>query len=240
MFMPNLPSFRPCALALMAVLFALCASPAARANDRPFQFARTAILEDDDDQTWSFESWVQRYGSVRGVSVEPEYTFGAGRSVQVELGRFVDRNRAQTGQESEIEFKQLFNYVGSDGWAWGVSAALGVERTQAEGTVRHLNFKVPLSIALGAHSYLHLNPGLDLSSGSRRAFTGSAAVEHELFGRAVAFAEFAHEGELRFGQVGVRYWLRREKLAIDFALQQQRTEERRGSGFILGLGVYDF
>lgn len=131
--------FRQRAFALLAVLGALCASTAVLANDRPFQVARTAILEDDDDQTWSFESWVQRYGSVRGLSIEPEYNFGAGRSVQVELGRFVDRNDEQTGQEGEVEFKQLFNYIGSDGWAWGVSAAAGVERTQAEGTVRHLN-----------------------------------------------------------------------------------------------------
>jgi len=180
------------------------------------------------------------YGSVRGVSIEPEYNFGAGRSVQVELGRFVDRNGEQTGQEGEVEFKQLFNYIGSDGWAWGVSAAAGVERTQAEGTVRHLNVKLPVSIALGAHGYLHLNPGLALTSGSRRAFNQSAAIEKRLFERTMAFAEFARERELRFGQIGARYWLKREKLALDFALQQQRIEGRRSSGFILGLGAYDF
>ena len=232
--------FRQRTFALLAVLGALCASTAVLANDRPFQFARTAILEDDDDQTWSFESWVQRYGSVRGVSIEPEYNFGAGRSVQVELGRFIDRNGEQTGQEGEVEFKQLFNHIGSDGWAWGVSAAAGLERTQAEGTVRHLNVKLPVSIALGAHGYLHLNPGLALTSGSRRAFTQSAAVEKRLFERTMAFAEFARERELRFGQIGARYWLKREKLALDFALQQQRIEGRRSSGFVLGLGAYDF
>jgi hypothetical protein len=234
------PPFRHRALALLAVLAALCASTAGLANDRPFQFARTAILEDDDDQTWSFESWIQRYGSVRGLSIEPEYNFGAGRSVQVELGRFIDRDDEQTGLEGEVEFKQLFNYIGGDGWAWGISAAAGVERTQADGTVRHLNLKLPVSIALGAHGYLHLNPGLDLTSGSRRAFSPSAAIEQRLFERAVAFAELARERELRFGQVGARYWLKREKLALDFALQQQRVEGRRSSGFILGLGVYDF
>jgi hypothetical protein len=232
--------FRRRAFAVLAALGALCASTAVLANDRPFQFARTAILEDDDDQTWSFESWVQRYGSVRGVSIEPEYNFGAGRSVQVELGRLIDRNGEQTGQEGEVEFKQLFNYIGSDGWAWGVSAAAGVERAHGDGTVRHLNIKLPVSIALGAHAYLHLNPGLNLTSGSRRAFTPSAAIEKLLLERTIAFAEFARERELRFGQIGARHWLKREKLALDFALQQQRIEGRRNSGFILGLGVYDF
>jgi hypothetical protein len=226
--------------ALLAALSALYASTVVLANDRPFQVARTAIWEDDDDQTWSLESWVQRYGSVRGVSIEPEYNFGAGRSVQVELGRFVDHNDKQTGQEGEVEFKQLFNYIGNDGWAWGVSVAAGVERTQAEGTVRHLNVKLPVSIALGAHGYLHLNPGLDLTSGSRRAFTPSAAIEQRLLERTVAFAEFARDRELRFGQIGARYWLKREKQALDFALQQRCLEGRRSSGFILGLGFYDF
>lgn len=97
-----------------------------------------------------------------------------------------------------------------------------------------------MSIALGALGYLHLNPGLDLTSGSRRAFSPSGAIEHRLFERTMAFAEFARERELRFGQIGVHHWLKREKLALDFALQQQRIEGRRSSGFILGLGVYDF
>jgi hypothetical protein len=111
---------------------------------------------------------------------------------------------------------------------------------EGEGTVRHLNVKLPVSIALGAHAYLHLNPGLSLTSGSRRAFTPSVAIEKLLLERTIAFAELARERELRFGQIGARHWLKREKLALDFALQQQRIEGRQSSGFILGLGVYDF
>jgi hypothetical protein len=241
---PMPPSFIQClrrsALLLIAALGALTLGPVAVANDRPFQVARTAILE-DDAQTWSFESWLQRFGSVRGVSVEPEYTFGGGTSVQVELARYVDRDGAQTGQSGEIEFKQVFNDIARDGWGWGVSAALGAQRSGDDGTVRSIGLKLPVSISLGAGGgYLHLNPGIDKVSGSRRSWSASAAIEREIVERAVGFAEYAHEGEERYGQVGVRYWLRREKLAIDFAWQEQRREGRRGSGFIVGLGVYDF
>lgn len=41
-------------------------------------------------------------------------------------------------------------------------------------------------------------------------------------------------------QVGARHRLRREKLAVDFSLQQQRANDSRRAGFILGLGWYDF
>ena len=225
-------------LCLIGVLATLTC-PAASANDRPFQIARTAVME-DDEHVWSFESWVQRYGTVRGLSFEPEYTFGAGTSVQVELSRFTDRSGSQTGYESEIEFKQLFNNVARDGWGWGISAALGVEHTHDDGSVRSVGLKLPLSVALGdGGGYLHLDAGITKASGSRRAWSGSAAIERELFKRTTVFSELAHEADLKFAQIGVRHWLRRDKLAIDFALQQQRNDGRRASGFILGLGWYD-
>lgn len=233
-------NFPPRALSLFAFWSALFFSPPTSANDRPFQIARTAIWEDDEDLTWSIETWLQRYGSVRSLSVEPEHDFGGGLSLQIELGRLLDRLDAQTGYEGEIEFKQLFNHIGNDGYGWGLSAAVGVERTQVEGTTRHLSLKLPLSIALGAHGYVHLNPGINFSTGRRPAFTSSAAIAQEVSSRAVVFAELGRERDQRFRQVGVRYWLKREKLALDFSLQLQRGEGQRSAGFIIGLGAYEF
>jgi hypothetical protein len=222
------------------VFIGLTATLPGWANDRPFQVARTAILE-DDEQVWSFESWVQRFGSVRGVSVEPEYTFTNGTSVQVELARFVDRNGSETGHEAEIEFKKIFNNITRDGWGWAVSSTLAAERTNDTGrTVPSIGLKLPFSIALGeGGGYLHLNPGITKASNTRRAWSASAGIEREVFKRTVLFAELSREGEVDFAQVGARHWVRRDKLAIDFSLQQQRTEGRRGSGFIIGLGWYD-
>jgi mxaL protein len=218
----------------------LLASPAAWANDRPFQVARTAVLE-DEEQVWSFESWLQRLGSVRGFSIEPEYTFEPGTSVQFELSRFIDRRGGDTGHAAEVEFKQLFNNVAQDGWAWGMSATLGVDRTRdSGGSIPAVAIKLPLSVALGAGGgFLHLNAGIGKTRGARRAWTGAAAIERELLRRTVFFAELAREGELTFAQIGARHWLRRDKLAIDFSLQQQRTDGKRTSGFIVGLGWYD-
>jgi len=218
---------------------ALLATPDAWANDRPFQVARTAVLE-DDEHVWSFESWTQRLGSVRGLSVEPEYTFAAGTSVQFELSRFIDRHGGETGHEAEVEFKQVFNNVARDGWGWGLSATLAAERNRdSDGTIPSIGIKVPVSIALGdGGGFLHLNVGIGKARDARRTWSGGLAVEREVFKRTLLFAELAREGEATFMQLGLRHWLRRDKLAIDFSVQQQRADGR-ASGFIVGLGWYD-
>lgn len=216
------------------------ATPPAAANDRPFQVARTAVLE-DDEQVWSFESWVQRLGKVRGLSVEPEYTFEAGTSVQFELTRRHDRRGSETGHEAEVEFKQLFNDIARDGWGWGLSAALAAERTHdSGGTLPSVGIKLPLSIALGdSGGFLHLNVGISKARDARRSWNAAAGIERELFKRTLFFAELAREDEATFMQLGARHWLRRDRLAIDFGLQQQRADGMRASGFVVGLGWYD-
>jgi len=222
------------------VLSGTLEAPSAWANDRPFQVARTAVLE-DDEYVWSFESWVQRLGSVRGLSIEPEYTFEHGTSVQFELSRFIDRHDSETGHEVEVEFKQLFNNVARDGWGWGLSATLAAERTRdSGGTIPSVGIKLPVSIALGdGGGFLHLNAGISKARDARRAWMGGIGIERELFKRTLVFAELAREGEVTFMQIGARHWLRRDKLAIDFSLQQQRADGGRASGFIVGLGWYD-
>jgi len=221
-------------------MLATLAAPLVQANDRPFQVARTAVLE-DDEQVWSFESWVQRLGTVRALSIEPEYTFGAGTSVQVELSRFVDRHDRETGHEAEVEFKHLFNNVARDGWGWGISATLAAERLRETGrTVPSLGLKLPVSIALGdGGGFLHLDAGITKARDERRAWVGAAGIERELFRRTTGFAELAREGGVSFAQIGARHWLRRDKLAIDVSLQRQRAEGLRTHGFIIGLGWYD-
>lgn len=223
------------ALAL-AILFAcgLC-----QANDRPFQIARSAVLE-DDEQVWSMESWLERRGTVRGLSIEPEYTFSNGFSIQMQLSRYLDRNGDESGHEAEVEFKKIFNNLERDGWGVALSAALGQERSNEAGSVRSLGLKLPLSLKLGeGGTLLHLNPGLSKASGERRAWTRSMAIEQPIYRRSFLFAEVAHEGELRFAQIGVRHWVRKERLAVDFSWQQQRSPLGRTAGPILGIGWYD-
>ncbi len=211
----------------------------AQANDRPFQIARSAVME-DDQQVGSFESWAERRGSVRGLSVEPEYTFSDGYSLQFQLSRYVDTRGEQTGHETELEFKKVFNHIGRDGYGVALSASLGAERSRESGASRSLSLKLPISVMLAEGGpTLHLNPGLSKASASRRAWTSAIAIEHGVYKRTTAFAELAHEGPLRFAQIGARHWLRKDRLAIDIAWQQQRGSDGRASGLIVGLGWYD-
>lgn len=226
--------------ARLLALAGLClAATLAQANDRPFQVTRTAVME-DDEYVWSFESWGQRFGTVRGFSVEPEYTFAAGTSVQVELSRYLDRQNALSGQEAEVEFKHIFNHLARDGYGWGLSLALNTSRSQDEGRRRGVGLKAPLSVALGdSGALLHLNLGLNKETDSRRQWVSALVLERELFRRTQGFVELAREGSSQYAQLGVRHWLKKEKLALDLALQQHRGDGVRASGFILGLGFYD-
>ena len=233
---------RPRWPALLALSGALCwLTLPAWANDRPFQNARTAIF-DDDSESWSFETWVQRLGRVRGFSVEPEYTFTPQTSVQMELSRLLDKGTgADTGHEAEIEFKHLFKDITAAGWGYGLSLAFSAERSaEHPGTQRATTLKLPLSFALGSSgAYLHVNAGVVKVAGERRVFTTSAAAEFDVSQGARGFVEFARTGERRFGQFGVRHWLRHDKLALDIALQHSRQGGEKQSGFIIGLGFSD-
>ena len=157
------------------------------------------------------------------------------------MTRLVDRDGADTGHEAELEFKYIVNRIGVDGWAWAVSATLAAERLRETGrSSKSIALKLPVSFELWPREgYLHLNAGIAKANNSRRALLRSAAIEREVFRRTTAFAEVARDGELRFVQAGVRHWIRREKLALDFSLQRQGSGGRQTSGFILGLGMYD-
>jgi hypothetical protein len=229
---------------LVAAVVLTASACTAWANDRPFQNARTAVTEDDDVQTWSFESWVQRRGCVRGFSIEPEYTFTNAFSIQMELTRLVDRDDRETGREAEVEFKVLFNEIARDGWGTGLSLAVAHERTRAESSRPSLTLKMPWSIALGeSGALLHLNAGLVQARHERRASTISAAAEADIAPRVRGFVEWARAGNggvrHSFAQGGARWWVKRDRVAIDLALQRQRSPGERASGFIAGVGWYD-
>ncbi len=226
------------ALATTAAM-ALCAA-AATANDRPYEWARTAVAE-DDDQTWSLESWVSRIGSVRSVSVEPEYTFDPHHSVQMEFSRLLDRLGQDTGHAAEVEYKYLFNRIDRDGWGLGIGASAGAERRAAEHrSVGELTLRVPLSIALGeSGGHLHLNAGWARRSVGPSTGLLAAALDYTVARRTLLFVETAAQRGERHAQFGVRWWLRREKLALDAAWVRSRVAGETASGVIFGIGVYD-
>lgn len=252
--MPPTPALPPRAALLICAALCAAAAPTVQANDRPFQMARTAVME-DDDEVFGVETWAQRRGGLRGWSFEPEYAFSPATSLQLELTRWLDRRGGdRSGHEAELEFKHLFNHIARDGWGSGISLGLGREVSGDEGGRNSAVLRLPFSLDLrpligrGAGSYLHLNLGLARTQGERRQFIQALAAEHAFSRHLTAFAEWTHHGGgQHYAQVGARHWIQHEKLSFDIAWQQYRgagvdgadSPARRASGLILGLGWYD-
>jgi hypothetical protein len=86
---------------------------------------------------------------------------------------------------------------------------------------------------------LHANAGKGKERGERREWIGSIAFEHKLPWRSTAFVELGREDRETLLHTGVRHWIKRERLAVDFSVQQLRSGGARENGFVIGIGWYD-
>jgi hypothetical protein len=230
---------RPSSRSIAAICVAACAAlahGAVCANDRPFLLTSNAAAEEDDDQVWSVETWWQRRGSERVFSVAPEYAFNPTTSLQLELAR-----ASGNAKEVELEFKHLFNHIARDGWGWGVHLAADMASSDESGW-RTQGASIRLLHTLQLHdgaAMLHLNAGLKKERDERREWVASAAFEHQLPWRISAFVETGREDRQTLLHAGVRHWIRREKLALDIAVQRTRGGGEKASGVVIGIAWYD-
>ena len=225
-----------------AVLMALLITALhAKAGDRPFLATSSAAAEEDDDAVWSVESWVQRIGTVRTLSIAPEYAFDPTTSVQFEFSRSLDRSTREAVQSAEIELKHLFNHIARDGYGWGLVAAVAFDKAAGSGwRGGSVGLKLPFTWALWeGDGALHLNAGLSKARETRRETLLSAAIERKVAKGTLLYAEAAREGETTLLHGGLRWWLKKEKVALDFGLQRQRAPATRDSGMVFGFGWYD-
>ncbi len=228
---------------MKSILFAawLLVSAACWAADRPFLLTNSAAAEEDDDNAWSVETAWTRIGSTRSISVAPEYAFSPTDSLQFEMTRSKDRSGGGRVLAVELEAKHLFNHIDRDGWGIGVVAALGAARQDGQHwRSDSLDLRLPVSWKLGeSGSVLHLNLGVEKPRGERRLWGSSIALEVPLPGRLTAFAEAGRGGGERLVHGGARWWLKREKLALDVSLLRLRGGGERHSGALIGVGWYD-
>ena len=222
-------------------LVAVCAIGGAWGNDRPYQATWTAVADEDDEGVWSVESWATRIGSLRTFNVAPEYTFRPTTTLQLEVARADDRGAGGWQTHAELEFKQLFNHIARDGYGWGGVLTL----TTAKGTDRgwkrdEWSAKLPLSVSLWeGEGRLHLNASRSGQGDERPRWGVAMALEREVWNRTRLFGEVALEGSTTFVHGGVRYWIKRERIAIDFSLQRERSDGVSHNGGIIGVGWYD-
>ena len=223
---------------LSVLLCTAAAMPAVvQANDRPYLLTSNAAAEEDDDKVWSVETTWQRVGDQRVLSVAPEYAFNPTTSLQLEFSRGTSENV----NGLEVELKHLFNHIARDGWGWGVHLSLGM--ASAGGSAwRHdsVALKIPYTLQLrDGDAFLHLNAGLLKPRDERREWVASAAFEHRLPWRSTAFVELGREDRKTLWHAGVRHWVRRDRLAVDVSVQQQRGNGEKASGVVFGVAWYD-
>lgn len=234
-----------CACAAAACL-GLLASPTSWANDRPFDVARTAVAE-DDDQAWGFSSWLRTHGGTRSLSIEPEYAFSPENGIQLELSRQIDKRGGESGQGAELEFKHLFNQLARDGWAWGVSASLGAQRSaDTRRWTPSVTLRWPVSLDVrqlyggdAGGPILHLNLGAEKARRQSWEALKAVAAEQAITPRWLVFGEWSQQAESRARQAGVRHWIRKEKWAVDVAWHQRSQSGTREGAWLLGMSWFD-
>lgn len=211
------------------------------AADRPFLLASNAVAEEDDDGVWSIESWWQGSKSKQGLSIRAGYGFDPTTAIEIERSRVRDRASGDKGQALELEFKHLFNRIGRDGWGWGVNMAVGTATVDDVGwRSQYVSIKLPYTVSLrGGEALLHINVGLQKQRDERREWVASTAFEHKVGSRTKLFIELGREDRSTLLHGGVRHWLKRDKIAVDFSVQQLRSTEGSDRGVVIGLGWYD-
>ncbi|MBX3605751.1 MAG: hypothetical protein KF788_10775 [Piscinibacter sp.] len=228
---------------LLTCTLLLCAlAGPSLAADRPYLVTNSAAAEEDEEQVWAVENWLRhtRRGQ-RSLTVAPEYSFDPMNSVQAEFRRVLERDDAH-GHEIEFEFKHLFTRIERDGIGFGAVLTLDTERRDGEGPLRRraTSLFLPITVPFGEGAgQVHLNPGLAWPREERVRPIGAIAAEAALVRRTELFGEWARDAEGGLVLAGVRYWIRRERLAVDLAWQREQAEGGTSRGVVIGIAWYD-
>jgi hypothetical protein len=226
----------------LAVVIVLGAHGApTRAGDRPFLATSSAAAEEDDDAVWSVQTTWQRRGSVHGATAALEYAFDPTNSVQIEYSLDRDRSAGSTSQAIELEYKHLFNHIARDGYGLGFVLSAQSDRAAGEGW-RHGAWGLVLPATWqwsGPTNLLHVNLGIFRNGNSMIERLRAIAIEHEVAKRTTLFAEAATQGPERLLHAGVRYWVTRERFAIDLSVQRAVSDGDIQRGLVVGLNWFD-
>jgi hypothetical protein len=247
---PNFRSVISAAPVLASVAVALTTAlgcGAVQADDRPFLRTTRAVVEDDDERVFEFTATHVTAKKQRSTSVQLEYSFSPTLSVELELGHQRDRIEGISEREQGLGLRMSWVDPAREGW--GLATKFGVERERESGDEWAqpqwsgvMAFSMPVA---DKSVWVHANVGARYNpqtSGAAR-WTGlwSLGAEKPLNRRASLFAEVAgaSDGRDRIAQVGLRQWLKREKVAVDVGVGRQFANDIRGNFLAVSLSLYD-
>jgi hypothetical protein len=216
----------------------------ARAADRPFLSVDTAMVEDDDERTFEFSTWLVKLKQERAVQAALEYNLNPTLSAELELGWSKNKLLDSTERSLELGVRNVWIDPARQGWGLGSNLSVGWVRRDDMGwkaqSLRALaTYSLPM---LENQIWLHANAGLerDLEERSTQG-VWSMGVQGRVRKDITLFAEYARQANKdSLVDGGVRWWAKKEKVALDFSIGRVRPRDDEGQKFItLGLSFYD-
>jgi hypothetical protein len=236
------------AVRVVAVMLSSLSAAAVLASDRPYLAATTAVVEDDDDRVFELETWIEsayRFGEFR---FEPEYNFDPRNAVRVELGIARDRRSDPTvrSRGAEVEFKHLFTDLARSGFGSGVIVAVdwddrsGAQEESDNGHNWAFGATGLLSLRPTTDTLVHFNLGAEKEEREKVHARWAVAIEHEIVRRTTLFAEAGSvSSEQRLVHGGVRYWVKRERFALDLTVGRRYGNPVDNTFFTFGIALHD-
>lgn len=232
------------ALAL-GISLAAAASAPAMAAERPFVLGGTAVQEDDDERVWEAATRLEgRRGGHKALELELEYAFEP--SLSVELGWA--RRLGDDERETELELGARHVWRDPARHAVGVAFELEVEaQREVEDGEREgwryggTTLLVPLTRVWESSGLrTHLTLGLQHARDEGTKPLAVLALQQPLTRRLEAFAEWGAVREREgVAHAGMRWWVKREKVALDLSVLRRRDGAERPEAVLLGLSVMD-
>jgi hypothetical protein len=222
----------------------LAAPPAANAADRPFLETDTAMVEDDDERTFEFSTWLVKLKQERAIQTALEYNFNPTLSAEVELGWAKNKEDGSRERSVELGLRKVWIDPARDGWGLGSNVNLGWSRNDEHGwkygSLRAvMTYSLPL---LENQIWLHANAGVLREQDERKTYgIWSLAAQARLRKDITLFTEYAHQAQKnQLLQGGVRWWAKKDKVALDFAVGKQKPHDADRQNFVnVGLSFYD-
>ena len=217
---------------------------AVRADERPFLETHPAMVEDDDERNFEFSTWFVKLKKEQSLQTSLEYNFNPTLSSELQLGWANNKEDGIRERNIEWSLRKIWIDPARDGWGLGSLVGLGWSRTDERGwkyeSLRALmTYSLPL---LEKQIWLHANVGVQREQDERKTYgIWSLAAQGRVRKDITLFTEYAHQVQKnKVAQGGVRWWAKKDKVALDFAVGKQKPHDADRQNFIhVGLSFYD-
>ncbi len=217
------------------------------AADRPFLETDTAIVEDDDERTFEFSAWLVKLKQERTLQTALEYNFNPTLSADLELGWAKNKEDGSRERSVELGLRKVWIDPARAGWGLGSNINLGWSRNDEHGW-KYGSFRTVMTYSLPLlenQIWLHANAGVlreqDEQNEQKTYGIWSLAAQARLRKDITLFTEYAHQVQKNtLVQGGVRWWAKKDKIVLDFAVGKQKPQDADRQNFVtVGLSFYD-